>query len=338
MNTHLVSVIIPIYNSQDNIIDCINSVIDQTYKNIEILLVNDGSTDNSLSICKNFAKNDDRIKIIDIENQGVSVARNIGIEKSKGDYIIFVDSDDYIDSTIVEKMLNSIIKEDADVCQCGCNVVDSKGKVLKTYDVPYKSTLNNEEIINNIILPLFGKADGDTVVIQGFCVCKLFRKDVIKDARFNKEQRIYQDRCFNIDVYLNVKKAIFIDESLYYYVVNSTSSTQRRRDDIWKQCIVLVNALKCRTKFLSNNFEDDLNARIHKIACTRLIYVTRHVFKYQSEKGFFNAIKFVKQMRENTLFENGVINPELGTTFSVLSKLLNYRLYFLAVLVSKIAG
>lgn len=338
MNTHLVTVIIPFYNSQNEITDCINSVIKQTYKNIEILLVNDGSTDDSLTICKKAADNDKRIKIINIENQGVSVARNIGIEQSKGDYIMFVDSDDYVDSTIIEKLLNNLIENDADICQCGCNVTNNSGKILKVYDVPYLKTLDKEEITNKIVLPLFGKSDIDSVTIQGFCVCKLFKKNIINNIKFNKEQRIYQDRCFNIEAYLNAKKTCFVNEQLYYYVVNSTSSTQRRRDDIWNQCITLIDVLKSRIEFFSSDFESDLKRRVHKTASTRLVYITRHVFKYQSEKGILNAMKFVRQMRENSMFDDGVDNPDLGSTFYILSKLLHYRLYFLAVLVSKIAG
>ncbi|MBQ6717874.1 MAG: glycosyltransferase [Clostridia bacterium] len=338
MNAPLVSIIIPMYNSQDKINKCINSVVKQTYKKIEILLVNDGSTDNSLSICNDIAKADNRIKIIDIENQGVSVARNIGIQQAKGDYIMFVDSDDYVENTIVEKLLNNLIENDADISQCGCNVANNNGKILKTYNVPYYNILNREEIIKKIVLPLFGKIKVDSVAIQGFCVCKLFKKDIINNIRFNVEQRIYQDRCFNIDAYLNAQKTSFIDEQLYYYVVNSTSSTQRKRDDIWKQCTILIDALNSRIGLLSGDFNSELKSRIHKTASTRLVYVTRHIFKYQSEKGILNAVRFVKQMRQNFMFDKGVLNPDLGFVFSVLSKLLHYRLYFLAVLVSKIAG
>ncbi len=338
MNTHLVTIIIPFYNSQDKLADCINSIIKQTYKNIEILLINDGSTDNSLTICKNAADNDNRIKIIDIKNQGVSVARNIGIEQSNGDYIMFVDSDDYVENNIVEKLLNNLIENDADICQCGCNVTNNSGNILKVYNVPYHTILNREEIIKKIVLPLFGKSDIDSVAIQGFCVCKLFKKSILDNIRFNKEQRIYQDRCFNIDVYLNTQKTSFVNEQLYYYVINSTSSTQRQRSDIWKQCTTLIDALNSRTGLLSGDFERELKVRIHKTASTRLVYVTRHIFKYQSEKGILNAVRFVKQMRQDPMFDNGVSNPDLGFTFSVLSKLIHYRLYFLAVLFSKIAG
>ncbi len=337
MNDVLITVIIPFFNTAEKIERCIKSVITQTYKNLEILMVNDGSTDNSLEICEIFAKNDNRIKIISINNQGVSVARNCGIEQSNGEYVMFVDSDDYVENTIVEKLYYNIVETNSDVSQCGCSVTDDNGNIFKFYNVPYLDTINEDKIISKIVLPLFGKDDNDSATIQGFCVCKLFKKSILKNIRFNEEQRKYQDRCFNIDVYLAVEKASFVNESLYYYVINPDSSTQRRRDDLWKQCETLIKILYSKIDCFPSKFKEELMQRIHKTASTRLVFVTRHIFRTKEKVGFLNAIKSVKKMRENLFFDDGVTNPNLGFVFSILSKLLHYRLYFLAVLIAKIA-
>src|SRR5699024_7536935 len=110
-----VSVIVPVYNSEKYLTQCIESLIEQTYDNIEIIIVNDGSTDNSGMICKDFEERDNRVKVFNIPNSGVSTARNIGIEKSKGDYITFVDSDDWVDRNMIEFAVEKITVDNSDI-------------------------------------------------------------------------------------------------------------------------------------------------------------------------------------------------------------------------------
>lgn len=103
----LVTIIVPVYNVENYLNRCLDSIIKQSYKNLDIILINDGSTDNSLKICNNYAKNDTRITVINIENSGPSICRNIGLEKAKGGYISFVDSDDYIEKNFIETLLKT---------------------------------------------------------------------------------------------------------------------------------------------------------------------------------------------------------------------------------------
>ena len=121
----LVSIILPIYNAEKYLERCLESIITQTYANIEIILINDGSTDNSINIIKEYAIKDSRIIIIDKENEGVSVARNIGILKARGKYICFVDADDYIEKSMIEKMKCCIDKENVDLVRINYyNIMD----------------------------------------------------------------------------------------------------------------------------------------------------------------------------------------------------------------------
>ena len=106
----LISVIVPVYNVEKYLDECVNSILDQTYSNIEILLIDDGSTDNSPNICDFYEKQDNRVRVIHQQNGGLSLARNIGIEKSQGDFIVFVDSDDYISTDMLEVMINEMKK------------------------------------------------------------------------------------------------------------------------------------------------------------------------------------------------------------------------------------
>ena len=117
----LISVIVPIYNVEKYINRCIDSIIEQTYTNLEIILVDDGSTDNSGSICDEYAKKDNRIKVIHKENGGVSSARNVGLDTAIGQYITFVDSDDYIEKKYCEILLKTLKKQKADCVACGYN-------------------------------------------------------------------------------------------------------------------------------------------------------------------------------------------------------------------------
>ena len=130
----LISVIIPVYNVEKFIDRCINSLINQTYKNLEIILVDDGSPDNCPGLCDDWAKKDNRIKVVHKQNGGLSDARNAGLERSTGDYIMFVDSDDFVDETICEVLLNDLKNNDADFSMCGveiCNDYSANSKNKK---------------------------------------------------------------------------------------------------------------------------------------------------------------------------------------------------------------
>ena len=145
----LVSIIIPVYNVELYVKESIESVLKQTYKNIEIIIVDDGSTDNSLKVCKEVLDTDKRIKVIHQENQGVVKARNKGIELANGDYIMFVDSDDWIDANMVEELVKNMV--DVDIVTSGMYHEIEKGKVVEKYDQFTEGVNNIEIILKNMI-------------------------------------------------------------------------------------------------------------------------------------------------------------------------------------------
>ena len=135
----LISIIIPVFNMEDKLNKCIQSVINQTYDNLEIILVNDGSKDNSLKICENYKNIDNRIKLISINNNGVSNARNIGIKNATGKYIGFVDSDDYIDNDMFETLYNNIKDNNADLSIIGYQIETIDNKVIKNTNLDHST-------------------------------------------------------------------------------------------------------------------------------------------------------------------------------------------------------
>ena len=126
----MISVIIPIYNSEKYLSKCISSVLEQTYKDLELILVDDGSTDNSLNICNDFAERDSRIVVVHQKNAGVSAARNNGLKNAKGDFITFVDSDDYVENDWLELLFKAITEKNAEVAVCGIKL-DDKQKIVE---------------------------------------------------------------------------------------------------------------------------------------------------------------------------------------------------------------
>lgn len=204
----LVSIVVPIYNSAKTLDRCINSLINQTYKNIEIILVNDGSEDDSLEICKKYEKNDDRIIIYDNENHGVSYTRNFGIQKAKGKYITFVDSDDYIEQNMIKDMLIKA-KKNIDLVISGMIMRDKFSRTIAIYKLKEKKYIFNKfmEVLNK---------DYQLISICGPC-CKLYKTEIIKENNiyFRKDMCMGEDTMFNIE-YLRKCKNIVSLENIYY--------------------------------------------------------------------------------------------------------------------------
>lgn len=205
-----ISVIIPIYNVEQYLERCLDSICNQTHNDLEIILINDGSTDNSLIIAENFSKKDSRIYVVSQKNQGVSVARNRGIEMATGAYIAFVDPDDYVDLKYYDLMLNSIGSADLVVCNYH-NTTNSGFLPLqeKTYFI---EKLTGFESLNL----LFDKKYTNSVI--GVVIWnKLYKRELFDDLRFNKEYRRSQDEEIIFKIYLKCKKIAIINQKLYYY-------------------------------------------------------------------------------------------------------------------------
>ena len=205
-----ISVIIPIYNVEKYLSQCLDSVINQTFKDIEIICINDGSTDNSLQILQQYAHKDKRIKIIDQQNQGLSIARNNGISQACCEYISFIDSDDYIHPKFLETLYEAIIQNNCDIAGCNFQKIQTKETPLfittkiKVYNSALDVLLNKKNFIHFNVWN------------------KLYKKEVIQDIRF-AENLYYEDWIFNTQVFAQSNKFAWIPSKLYGYRISNNS-------------------------------------------------------------------------------------------------------------------
>lgn len=207
-----VSIIVPVYNVEKYLDKCIESIVNQTYRNIEIILVDDGSPDKCPEVCNEWAKKDDRIKVIHKENGGLSSARNAALEIAQGDYITFVDSDDWIENDMIQSMLTCAAKNDADIVCCGFyfDNVDTTGHLQKFEKAEYE----NEEIVLNLLL--------DNIRPE---VCsKLYSAELINQFRFDESIKYAEDLPFNFYLMLKAKKLCCTGMLFYHYLLNSGNS------------------------------------------------------------------------------------------------------------------
>ncbi|OOR98097.1 hypothetical protein B0186_09865 [Canicola haemoglobinophilus] len=231
----MVSVIIPIYNSMKYLRDTLDSVINQTYQDLEIILINDGSTDTSLSICKEYSKNHLRIKLFSQDNKGASMARNLGLENAQGKYILFVDSDDYILPNHIESLVTTLEKNNSDICISNCkrineNEITYNKSSKPQLDVTY--TLTPEDLLKDVI---YGNNIGWEVA------AKLYKTSILKDIYFDDKEVLGEDfeffykalhRCESTSVCLN---------NSYFYIKKPTSITNKNDIKISEKLISIAD-------------------------------------------------------------------------------------------------
>ena len=210
-NTPKVSIIVPCYNVENYLEDCINSLLRQTFKNIEIICVNDGSADNTLKILENFRNKDNSIKIINKENGGLSSARNAGVQKAEGDFITFIDSDDWVDDNYIEKLYNAAINNDCDIAISG--MIRKRPKHQK-----YRLHFDEEKIYDNL------QDIVDVCRIPACCYAcgKLFKKSLIENSPF-KSGVYFEDVLWIPNILKAANRLVTVPDTYYYYRVNNNS-------------------------------------------------------------------------------------------------------------------
>lgn len=243
----LVSVVVPIYNAEKYLVKCIDSLVNQTYENIEIILVDDGSLDTSLSICMEYRNKDERVKVFSKENGGQGSARNLGIRKALGDYIMFVDADDWVDTNIVKMLLEGAIKKDSDVVICNIQktIFDSE-EIGFFYDEKFKT-----EIIE-------GDYKKGLFDISTYPVAKLIKREVFIGNDLYFPEHFYEDVAFLPLLLAHAKKISFIDKYLYTYR-NQGNSTVNNLSLIYDRIVcmqTLVDGFKKKGKY--DTYKNDI--------------------------------------------------------------------------------
>lgn len=240
MNSDLISIIVPCYNVEKYLKKCVDSIIGQSYKNIEIILVDDGATDNTPKLCDDLAKSDSRIKVIHKENGGVSVARNVGVENATGEYITFLDSDDWIECETLKKAYDEMKSCDTDVVVWGyvADFVDENGHKTHFRDFKISGVCEkgNAEILSQKY----------TLGLSGYVWNKLYKTNIIKDNKilFDKNISFLEDLVFNSAYFCKCKKISFIDFIGNHYI-------QRKHETLgtkYYENILEIKLLGCKAR------------------------------------------------------------------------------------------
>ena len=214
MPQELISIIVPIFNTEKYLHQCLDSILSQSYGNFECLLINDGSTDASASICREYVAKDARFRYFEKENGGVSSARNLGIERSGGAYITFIDSDDWVEFDYLEVLYSAIIQETADISVSSYRTYEmSKNQwlfhVFKR--VEHQKVFSRQELLNQLMF--LDSLDSS----YGFASCKLVRKSVLTGIWFNESTHLGEDMEFWFKLYLITEKSVFSNRDTYVY-------------------------------------------------------------------------------------------------------------------------
>lgn len=221
----LISIVIPIYNAEKYLEECLNSIKSQTYKNFEVIMVNDGSKDDSETICMNFLRSDSRFRYLKKANGGVSSARNLGLDNVKGDYITFIDADDWVDENYLDLLITTVKKNHSDIVVSSYKQFNNIDVFyLRAYTIQEKYLLNFEKMNRDDFLTIFPKLMSINVCFNN-AVAKLFRKELVKNLRFDTSIKYGEDLDFYFRLYLNVDSISYVDEPTYVYRMHGDSTT-----------------------------------------------------------------------------------------------------------------
>lgn len=276
----LISIIVPIYKVEKYLKQCIDSILLQTYKNLEIILVDDGSPDNCGIICDEYAKKDKRIKVIHKKNGGLSEARNYGIEASTGDYIMFVDSDDYISKDMCKTLLMNALKNNADIVVCNLKEIylDKSEKVNK------QCIKGNLEVISNIeaLYKYLVRSTTDMVVVWN----KLYKRKIFFNEKYIRFPvgKLHEDMYTTYKLYYYANKIVIINDVLYYYFRRKESITGLISE---KNLLDEIDAIIEQYNFFKNK-EDDLKYMLEIKNIDFYIHVLKIMYKMSLNKKILN--------------------------------------------------
>ena len=281
-----VTIIVPVYNTEKYLSRCLESIIQQTYKNLEILLINDGSTDESLNICRKYEKIDERISIINNINSGVSKSRNDGLEVATGEYIYFSDSDDFLERNAIEYMVNFCKEQVSDLLICGY-YEDIDGKREKK---EWENRFISIEDAQNSILDPNG--------VGGYLWNKFFKKDII-DAyhiRFDEKISIWEDLLFVMKYVSKCESIHILNKSIYTYCRRNDSAVSYH----WfnKRLLTQIDAIETIKKDISmtDKVEKLLNMRL---VCCCLGIIRSMSLSSQYDKHVINKCnRYIKSLRK----------------------------------------
>ena len=280
----VVSVIVPVYNAEKHLYRCIDCILAQSFTDFELLLINDGSKDNSDKICDGYAANDSRVHVFHKENGGASAARNYGLDKAVGKYICFVDADDWIDKDYIESLLPT---EDEDMVVCSISYEGDSNRILCISDKE-----RNRECIEGTLHQMI-----DHMTVCSPC-CKMMRRDIIEQSniRFDVNVSAGEDMLFVCDYFsAGLDKIRTTSQPLYHYYVADSGSLSHRIVD-FATTEYILDCIKERVDKLSKVYDWDSNDGYKRHLCTQLNNMLAYAKKRPS---FFERLKYMKRTVDN---------------------------------------
>lgn len=323
MRKGVVSVVLPIYNVEKYLNRCVKSVINQSYKNLEIILVDDGSPDNCPTLCGEWAKKDNRIKVVHKKNAGLGYARNTGIENATGEYICFFDSDDYIALDTIEKAYNLAVQEKSDMVVFGFCNVKANGETGKAV-IPHteKTTFSGKEVQDVFLADLIGpdvKNGKQTNLWMSAWTC-LYSLDVIQKAswRFVSEREIISEDIYSLlRLYKYVNRVSVLSEALYFYCENAGSLTHTYKKDRYSKIKNFYEA--CYQLAEKNNYSDNVKYRLSYPYLSNTIAAMKMIVRSDQPKK--EQLKQLETIINDEMLQE-VINKTPLTKEKMLRKLL----------------
>lgn len=308
----LVSVIIPIYNTEMFLCKCIDSVLTQTLSDIEVLLINDGSTDNSGKICNDYACKDKRIHVIHIPNQGVSHARNKGLEVARGNYISFIDSDDWIEPDMIETLYQLIQAEHVDLSSCGYSIENENGDIIYNIKDIINYTLSRWDAIHSLFHDRYYRYKGNLWD-------KLYDKKIIdcNQLRFNENIYYNEDRLFTFQYLIHCQLISYTTSSYYHYIIRSSSAMDSFENGYNKQLCTFMDAFDIMTT-LSTTFPAGIKRTIS------IDYI-------KSSISFYN--KYSQNISIGELWNRLIQIKRNNYAYLLLFQKIKYSLYYIKIII-----
>ncbi len=321
------SVVLPIYNVEKYLNRCLDSVMNQTYENLEIILVDDGSPDNCPLISDEWAKVDNRIKVIHKINAGLGEARNSGLDVATGDYICFFDSDDYIDKRLFEEVYNTIIAEKPDLIEFGRHNVDKNGNITETF-IPKTALAKYEgkEVMAKF-LPELICTDPKTGIASDLLMsawCCLYRRQLLVDCKFHfvsERQYISEDVYSLMELMPSVHSVCIVEKAYYFYCENGESLTHVYRPDRFEKLVDFQQKLELLCS--SDLYSDEVRYRIKRPFLDNLLACMKSEVGCMKEIGFKEIYKSISQICNDGMVQE-IVRAVPGTSFSKVRGVIHY--------------
>ena len=291
----LVSVIVPVYNTENKLKKCINSVTNSSYTNLEIIIVDDGSEEKTALLCNQLKQQDKRIKVIHQKNKGVSCARNKGIDIAKGEYITFVDADDYIDEKMIKVLLTNLRKYDADISMCKYNEIYRDKKIC----INKVSEIIKIQEVPDVLIDFFEKNE------IGWNVWgKMYKREIVGTTRFLEGKRTAEDMYFLYRVLKKTKRLVIKENALYNYVKWDTSTMNSKNIDKFFDTFSLIQKV----------YEDSEVSEVYNESKLKF-YLCKSLwfFKLIVAKGTKNNTEEIEMRRKK--FLNNLQNKKIKCSF-----------------------